>query len=285
MLGFAKLIKKRLDDVIFPVITSDDRKVKRALKQVGTNIGIIIAEGERLTSLINDVLDLAKIEAGKIDWNMQPIAIADVIEQSVAATSSLFAAKPVELVVEVEQSLPPVIGDHNRLIQVVVNLISNAVKFTAEGSVTCRAQRRGNEILVSVVDTGIGIAAADFERVFEQFVQVGDTLTDKPQGTGLGLPISKQIVEHHGGRIWVESQLGQGATFLFTLPVAAPAVERADARPTPEKITPTAAGDARKTILVVDDDSSIRELLRQELEGDAYVVQEAADGRAALAAV
>jgi signal transduction histidine kinase len=222
ILGFTKIIQKRLDEVIFPVVTSDDRKVRRAVKQVGSNIDIIVSEGERLTALINDVLDLAKIEAGKIEWDMQPVSVQEVIERSVAATAPLFETKPLELVVDVEEELPVVIGDHDRLIQVVVNLMSNAVKFTDEGSVTCRARGAGGEIVVSVIDTGIGIDPNDHDKVFERFVQVGDTLTDKPKGTGLGLPICKNIVEYHGGRIWVESELGQGANFSFTLPISAP---------------------------------------------------------------
>jgi signal transduction histidine kinase len=123
------------------------------------------------------------------------------------------------LIREVEPDLPPLNGDRDRLIQVVINLISNAVKFTPRGSVTCRAHRKHNDIIVSVIDSGIGIAPEDQPKVFEKFKQVGDTLTEKPQGTGLGLPICKEIVEHHGGRIWVESELGKGSVFLFSLPL------------------------------------------------------------------
>jgi signal transduction histidine kinase len=218
VLGFAKLINKRLNDVLLPLITSDDRKVLRAVDQVGSNIDIIVTEGERLTALINDVLDLAKIEAGRVEWDMQAIDMRQVIEQATAATASLFEGKPVDLIVE-GQDMPQISGDHDRLVQVVVNLISNAVKFTSKGSVTCRYRSQNDEILVSVIDTGIGIAPENYDKVFEQFVQVGDTLTEKPKGTGLGLPICKNIVEHHGGRIWVESELGQGSTFSFALPV------------------------------------------------------------------
>jgi signal transduction histidine kinase len=114
-----------------------------------------------------------------------------------------------------------VIGDHDRLIQVMINLISNAIKFTDHGSVTCRATPVDGELIVSVIDTGTGIAPADQPRVFEKIKQVGDTLTDRPKGTGLGLPICKEIVEYHGGRIWVESVLGQGSRFSFTVPIAA----------------------------------------------------------------
>jgi signal transduction histidine kinase len=138
-----------------------------------------------------------------------------------------------------DDGLPMIEGDRDRLIQVLINLLSNAVKFTRQGSVTCRARlsdqpaeilpavQRGEgsppraEIVVSVIDTGIGIDPADQPRA-SKFTQVGDTLTDKFPGTGLGLPICKEIVEHHGGRIWLESDLGRGSTFSFTLPICAP---------------------------------------------------------------
>jgi signal transduction histidine kinase len=220
ILGFAKIIKKRLDEVIAPTITSPDPKVQRAVKQVGDNLTIIVAEGERLTAMINDVLDLAKIEAGKLEWNIQPVSMAEIVEHSAAATSALFTAKGLELVTDVPSNLPLVSADADRLIQVVINLLSNAVKFTEHGSVTCRVRAGDHELTVSVIDSGIGIAAEDHARVFEQFKQVGDTLTDKPRGTGLGLPISRQIVEHHGGQLWLESELGKGSTFSFTLPIA-----------------------------------------------------------------
>jgi signal transduction histidine kinase/HAMP domain-containing protein len=219
ILGFAKIIQKRLESRIFPVVNAHDEKTERAVRQVSENLDIIVAEGERLTALINDVLDLAKIEAGKVEWHMQPLSVSDIIERATAATVALFERKPLELIKEVEDGLPEIVGDRDRLIQVVINLISNAVKFADQGSVTCRATQVNGEILISVIDTGVGIAEADLPRVFERFTQVGDTLTDKPKGTGLGLPICKEIVEYHGGRIWVKSELGRGSDFSFTLPV------------------------------------------------------------------
>ena len=177
-----------------------------------------MSEGERLTKLIDDVLDLAKIEAGKLEWHMEPVNVEDIIERATAATSSLFEQKGLRLVKDVAPGLPSVTGDRDRLIQVVINLISNAVKFTDSGSITCRAEQRDGALVVSVIDTGMGIAPADQPKVFERFKQVGDTLTDKPKGTGLGLPICREIVEHHGGRIWVESEIGKGSTFAFSLP-------------------------------------------------------------------
>ncbi len=301
VLGFAKIIKKRLDEIVFPVVPAGDPKVQRAVQQVNTNVDIIIAEGERLTSLINNVLDLAKIEAGKIDWNMQPLSMKEIIERAAASTSSLFENKPFKLALEIEDGLPEIIGDHDRLLQVVINLISNSSKFTDQGGITVRARRDNANVLVSVTDTGMGIAEGDYEKVFEQFVQVGDTLTNKPKGTGLGLPICKQIVEHHGGKIWVQSELGKGSTFSFTLPISKQALEGEKASGEFVRIVDVNAlvgklkahivsatqsrPVGKKTVLVVDDDSHIRELLRQELEAEGYGVREAKDGRDALAQV
>jgi CheY-like chemotaxis protein/anti-sigma regulatory factor (Ser/Thr protein kinase) len=201
------------------------------------------------------------------------------------------------LIKDVAPHLPPITGDRDRLIQVVINLISNAVKFTTTGSVACRALRRDNHLVVSVTDTGMGIAPADQPKVFERFKQVGDTLTDKPKGTGLGLPICREIVEHHGGRIWVESALGQGSTFSFTLPlpVAADAMPHREGplelsaliRQLRDQVfftTPRTA-DRQPRIMVVDDEANIRELLTQEFTEAGYQVTTASNGREALARV
>lgn len=219
VLGFTKIIKKKCEEMIFPHIATGNSKTIKAAEQVKNNIDIIISEGERLTNLINDVLDLAKIEAGKIEWKMEPISVTGIVEQAINATSTLFMQKELKMIKDIDKKLPEIIGDKNRLIQVLINLISNAVKFTENGSITCKAQKIDNGIMVSITDTGIGIAKTDQEKVFKKFKQVGDTLTDKPRGTGLGLPICKQIIAYHGGRIWVESELGKGSNFSFTIPI------------------------------------------------------------------
>lgn len=295
VLGFAKIIRRRLQERLFPLIAGDDRKVEQAKQQVIENLDVVVSEGERLTKLIDDVLDLAKIEAGKFTWNMGTVAVADIIERATAATASLFEAKKLRLIRDVDPSLPPVTGDPDRLIQVVINLISNAVKFTDSGSITCTAHQQDKELVVSVKDSGIGIAAADQTKVFEKFKQVGDTLTDKPKGTGLGLPICKEIVEYHGGRIWVESSPGKGSTFFFTLPLAG---KSAQLSLLPEKrsldfeflvrqLRDTVDGQngRSKSVLVVDDDPNIRSLLQQELSEAGYAVRLAEDGRKALSLI
>ena len=221
VVGFSRLIRRRLDEAIFPAVPAGDAKRDRAMRQVSENLGIIVEEGERLTSLINDTLDLAKIEAGRMEWRRDPVDVAEVIARATSATASLLAGPGPEMVVAVEPDLPSPIGDRDRLIQVVINLISNAVKFTPSGTITCAARLDpgGAGVLVSVTDTGVGIAPEDHARVFEQFGQAGDTLSDGPRGTGLGLAICREIVEYHGGTLWLESEVGRGSRFSFTLPV------------------------------------------------------------------
>ncbi len=294
VLGFAKIIKKKLEENILPAVNTEEKKVNRAVKQVSENIDIIISEGVRLTSLINDVLDIAKMEAGKTDWRQEPLQITQIIERAIAATSALFVQKNLELIRDFAEDIPITLGDQDRLIQVVINLLSNAVKFTDQGGITCRIAYVQPEIIVSVIDTGLGISVADQPKVFEKFKQVGDTLTDKPQGTGLGLPICKEIIEHHGGRIWLESTVGVGSNFSFSLPVSErikTEVKTIDRQRFLEHLKQQIAQqnqipeDHPKVILIADDDPSIRELLRQELSGEGYIVQQAVDGRDTIAQV
>jgi signal transduction histidine kinase len=201
--------------------------VRRAIEQVRTNINIILSNSKKLTTLVDEVLKLAEIEAGRIEWDMHPLAVENVIMEAVALTKPLFEGKDLELLIHIEKDLPLIIGDAEQLAQALVHLLTNAVKFTAKGTITCRARQQlssasgglGKAIVVSVTDTGIGIAPQDHEQIFEKFTQISDASTGKPQGTGLGLSICKNIIEHHGGRIWVESELGEGSTFSFTLPI------------------------------------------------------------------
>jgi Na+/proline symporter/nitrogen-specific signal transduction histidine kinase len=193
-------------------------------------VSIIVKESERLSRLINDILDLAKMEAGTSEWHMADFAPRAVIEQALAATSGLFAkARHISLETRIAADLQPIRADADRLTQVIVNLISNAVKFCAQkdGRIQLEAWHDAGFLRVDVKDNGIGIAKADQQKIFERFQQAGNTLTDKPQGTGLGLPISRQILQHFGGDIWVESEVGKGATFSFRVPLARSAGEGA----------------------------------------------------------
>jgi signal transduction histidine kinase len=195
-------------------------------------LAIIVKETERLTRLINQVLDMAKIESGNAEWHTADVDLHEVIEESIAATSSLFSDRRVALDMTLAGAVPKVRADRDRLIQVMLNLLSNAVKFCEEeaGRVTVRLGVEGSTVRVDVADNGPGISEADQPYIFEKFRQVGDTMTAKPQGTGLGLPISRQIIEHFGGRLWVKSSPGQGATFSFSLPMNREANEHQEER-------------------------------------------------------
>ncbi|RIA08784.1 K+-sensing histidine kinase KdpD [Flavobacteriaceae bacterium MAR_2010_72] len=291
VLGFAKIIRKRLEDKIFPAVTIDDQKIKRTMVQVSENLNVVVSEGERLTNLINDVLDLAKIESGKMEWNMKPIFLQDAINRAIASTQSLFDAKKIPLIKNIPSDLPLISADEDKLIQVVINLLSNAIKFTDKGKVSIDAYLEKDQIIVELQDTGIGIAEDDKHKVFERFRQAGDTLTDKPKGTGLGLPICREIIEHHGGIIWMKSELGVGSTFFFSIPALGDAIHQQPIQL--ERILKSLKKQIKHsslntnvesipTILVVDDDTPIRSLLRQELGEAGYNVTEAANGKIAL---
>jgi signal transduction histidine kinase len=185
-------------------------------------LGIIVKESERLTRLINQVLDLAKIESGAAEWRSSEIDMREVLEDSAGAVSQLFKERDIRLTVELPQKVPGIVADRDRLMQVMLNLLSNAAKFSgrAPGAVTVSLAQQGGFLRVEVSDNGVGISAADQEVIFEKFRQAGDMLTGKPQGSGLGLHISRRIVEHFGGRMWVTSRPGEGACFSFTLPLA-----------------------------------------------------------------
>jgi Na+/proline symporter/nitrogen-specific signal transduction histidine kinase len=202
-------------------------------------LAIIVKETERLTRLINQLLDMAKIESGNAEWHTSEIDVREAIQDSVEATSQLFRDSGVELSVSL-QPAPRVRADRDRLVQVIMNLLSNAVKFCPRGGrVEVRMAPAPEEgVRVDVQDSGPGISPADHEVIFEKFRQVSDTLTGKPRGTGLGLPISRKIVEHFGGRLWVESDLGQGATFSFVLPL--------DAGAPAEDVAPTRAPERKE---------------------------------------
>jgi signal transduction histidine kinase len=195
--------------------------------QRGEFLGIIIAESERLTRLINDVLDLAKIGSGTMVWTMEAVDLAGLVRDAVASTHRLFADRGIELRLDLAAHLPPVVGDRDRLAQIVINLLSNAAKFAPadKGIVRVGLAGDGAAQWVSVRDNGPGIAAGDQEAIFDRFRQVGDTLTRNAGGTGLGLAICRMIADHHGGTIAVASAPGEGAAFTLTLPVVHLAAE------------------------------------------------------------
>jgi signal transduction histidine kinase len=185
----------------------------------------IQTNGRHLLRLINDVLDLSKIEAGRMELVLGEYAVADVLETVRASLRSLASEKGLEFVVTPPPpTLPAVIGDSKRVSQCLVNLAGNALKFTRQGCVEIGVEQQGDVLLFHVSDTGIGIPPDQLESVFGEFRQVDPAITREFGGTGLGLSITRKFVELHGGKIWVESELGKGSTFFFTLPLrAAPA--------------------------------------------------------------
>ncbi len=226
VVGFAILNRKRFEDVILPHLDLSRRSVSRAVNQIRKNFEIMVGEGNRLSGLINDLLDIAKIEAGKVDWEMTPFELDEILEQAVETMTPLFEHQGTECRKEYRRPLPAVLGNRERLLQVTLNLLSNALKFTPRGGhVAVRAVGpEGNDghVQISIADTGIGIAPENIDKVFEKFRQLGDGQNGFMKGTGLGLPISRMIIEHHKGRIWAESRLGEGSTFHVALPVYRP---------------------------------------------------------------
>ncbi|EKO40353.1 MAG: PAS domain S-box [Solidesulfovibrio magneticus str. Maddingley MBC34] len=278
VLGFAKIIRRKFLELVVPALPPGDARIARGTGQIRENLDIIVAEGERLTELVDDVLDIAKMESGRCEWDMEPISLAAVADHAVKAATPLAARKGLALTADIASDLPAVMADRDRLVQVLLNLIGNAVKFTTSGWVRLSAAAVDGEVRVAVADSGAGIAAKDLETIFEKFKQAGDTLTEKPKGTGLGLPICRQIVERHGGRIWAESVPGKGSVFRFTLPaLAGPTAERI----CPMVVAPTTGGDESR-VLVVDDDAAVRRYLETVLTEGGYEVATAHGGAEAL---
>jgi signal transduction histidine kinase len=184
-------------------------------------LGIIVGEAERLTRLINQILDMAKLESGRAEWTTSAVDVGEVARETSESLGQLFRDKGVTLECTVADGLPTVLADRDRLTQVMINLLSNAVKFVDRdsGRVQVRVGRDGERVRVEVEDNGPGLTPEESVVIFEKFRQGGNTMTDKPQGTGLGLPISRQIVEYFGGNLWVESRPGEGARFIFTVPL------------------------------------------------------------------
>jgi PAS domain S-box-containing protein len=217
--GFAKLTGKDFVRHFLPLATCSEEETKG--ERIRQNLGIIETEGERLTRLINDFLDINRIESGKVVWNDIFLNPCDLVHQAVNALAGAIAARPsVELAVTLPPTVPLVHADPDKVLQVLINLLNNACKFTANGVIEVSVKGNLDTVTITVSDTGMGIAPEDQANIFDKFykARAGDTLVTEAKGTGLGLAICKEIVEHYGGSIWVESKPGCGSAFSFTLP-------------------------------------------------------------------
>ena len=248
ILGYTELIL----DNIYGEVSEKVRDVLTRLEQ----------SGRHLLALINDVLDLSKIEAGQLKLSPSVYSIQDVVQTVFTGVEPLAAEKKLVMKTTVAPDLPLGYGDERRLSQVFLNLVGNAIKFTEVGEVEVEVKAIDSAFLVAVSDTGPGIAPSDQERIFQEFHQIDNTSARKKGGTGLGLSISKRIVEMHGGRIWVESSPGKGSTFWFTLPFRRPRY----------------GGDMSKRILMIEDHENNRCILRDLLTSKGFDVIEAVDG-------
>lgn len=261
IIGFSRVIIKGIDGPVTELQQQD--------------LTAIYTSGQHLLGLINDILDLAKIEAGKMELTFDEVNMTDVVNSVLSTMSGLVKGRPIQMKHIIEPNLPTVRADAIRARQVMINLLSNASKFTDEGDITVEVGLRAgptgrNEVKVSVRDTGPGISKQDQEKLFQAFSQVDDSPTRKTGGTGLGLSICQQLITMHGGRIWVESEIGKGSTFSFTLPLFRNEIG-GDHRPNTNKI-----------ILSIDGDSNVIELYERYLKPRGYQVIPCTDPSKAL---
>ncbi len=205
ILGYTELI---LDEIYGEV----PEKIEEVLERLEKN-------GRHLLSLINDVLDLSKIEAGRFTLTLGEYSLIELIQTVYTSVESLAAEKDLSMKMKLPEKLPIGRGDDQRLTQVLLNLVGNAIKFTDQGEVCIEAQVEDDRFMVSVADTGPGISEDDLSTVFREFHQIDGSSTKQKGGTGLGLSIAKKIIEMHGGKIWVTSAIGRGSTFNFSIPM------------------------------------------------------------------
>jgi len=214
ILGFSDVMLEELDGPLTDNMAND--------------LGLIQKNGQHLLHLINDVLDMAKIESGKMNLAPEKLRVHEILEEVTSITSTLASEKNLSLFIESnsDQELE-IFADRTRLRQIMINIANNAIKFTEKGRISMRASLQNEHALITVRDTGIGIPTDKLEAVFQEFTQVDSSTTRKAGGTGLGLPISRRLVEMHGGHIWAESTgiSGEGTTFFVELPLEAKLAE------------------------------------------------------------
>ncbi len=266
IIGFSRVILKGIDGPINDVQQED--------------LQAIHASGQHLLRMINDILDLSKIDAGKMELSIEEVDIGEIIKSALSTATGLVKEKPIQLRKNVPEELPVVNADSTRTRLVLINLLQNATKFTDEGTITLEARLQaspegGEELWIGVTDTGIGIAPNDQKKLFEPFSQVDDSPTRKTGGTGLGLSISRRMVEMQGGKIGLDSAVGEGSTFWFTLPVT-------KAMPVEVPVDEEEVAEDQKIVLAIDDDEKIISLYERYLGPHGYHIVALTDPTVAL---
>jgi adenylate cyclase len=245
------------------------------------DILLIKDSGYYLLGLINDILDLSKIEAGKLDLHCASVNLPDMFRGIIATSIGLIKNKPIQIRPDYAENLPLVWADPIRVRQIVLNLMSNAIKFTPTGSVTLQASLKDQAVHIAVIDTGIGIPEKALPHIFDRFEQA-DRDTDKHYGgTGLGLDISRRLARMHGGDLTVESEVGKGSIFSFTLPIASEQSPVIQNQPqtghgSTEALNPKEA--SVQTILLVEDEASLRDMMHRTLASAGHMVVDVQDG-------
>jgi len=250
----------------FTSLLLDDRSLQMQERHRG-NLERVSRNARNLLELINNVLDLSKLEAGRMEIYAEPADVRDVIERALAVVEPLKETRPIHLSVEIEDRLPALRTDRTKLQQALINLLSNALKFTASGEVKVRAERAAiDRIRISVSDTGPGISEADLPKIFEEFRQVGRAAHSARSGTGLGLAITRRLVELLGGEISVTSRVGEGSVFTITLPV------EIEGRAVSAAESEAPLADPERTALVIDSDPASLYLMKKYLVESGYSV-------------
>jgi len=267
--------------------------------QTNANLAMVVSSGKRLANLVNDILDFAKLRHQNLELQLKPIGLREMVDIVLPLSQPLVANKPIQLVNTIAKDLPPAQADENRLQQILHNLIGNAIKFTEDGTVEIAAKEVNSQLEITVTDTGIGIPSDKLESIFKSFEQAEGSTAREYGGTGLGLAVTKQLVQLHGGKIWVQSQIGEGSKFIFTLPIAEGKTSQLSAEAmrlskvtSGEEIgvlTETIADEVEAisenqfNILIVDDEAVNLQVLNNYLLLQNYRVVQAHSGYEALA--
>jgi signal transduction histidine kinase/DNA-binding response OmpR family regulator len=267
IIGFSRVILKGIDGPL--------------TEMQQTDLTAIYNSGQHLLGLINDILDVSKIEAGKMELNFDDVDLKPIIKGVMSSAVGLVKDKPIQLAHHVPEDLPTIWADATRVRQVLLNLISNATKFTERGRITVTASYDDDWVTLCVCDTGLGIPDDKLHNIFEEFTQVDGSSTRSAGGTGLGLPISRRFIEMHGGTITVKSELGAGSTFAVTLPISEQTTSKAE--PSQDQPDITSQSPDCRLVLAVDDDPGVISLYRRYLEGEGYQVIGVSSGDEALA--